>query len=80
MPRYYFHIIRPDSRISDDEGAQFQDFATAKHEALISLTEVLAEASRQDDEETGFAIEVCDQNGRLLATFHRGDVQGLHKP
>ena len=46
MPRYFFHLLHPDSDpVRDDEGILFEDDTAAKREGIISLGELIQAAT-----------------------------------
>jgi hypothetical protein len=75
MPRYFFHILHPDStRLRDDEGAEFQDADAAKHEAVASVRDIVANAVLGGSTANGIAIEVRDAAGGLITTVNAREV------
>jgi len=46
MPRYYFHLLHPEREpVRDDEGLAFEDDAAARREGMLSLGEMIKDAS-----------------------------------
>jgi hypothetical protein len=46
MPHYYFHLVYSDSEpVRDDDGLSFEDDDVAKREAMLSLGDLIKEAS-----------------------------------
>jgi len=46
MPQYFFHLLHPErSPVHDEEGMAFEDDATAKREGILSLGDMMKEAS-----------------------------------
>jgi len=49
MPRYFFHLIHPTrDPVRDEEGLTLEDDAAAKREGMISLGELMKEASSSE--------------------------------
>jgi hypothetical protein len=71
MPRYFFHILHPDSSspILDDEGAEFEDYEAAKHEAVESARDLAIDAIKRGNKVDGFAVEIMDEAGKVLDTI-----------
>jgi len=70
MSRYYFHIrmSSPDEMISDQEGSEFSDIASARLEALAAARCILADAIRSGNENIPDAFVIADSQGRELDT------------
>jgi len=46
MPRYFFHLIHPTSAADrDNDGLVFDDDTAAKREAMVSVVEMMKDAS-----------------------------------
>jgi hypothetical protein len=70
MPRYFFHILQlGDDSIPDDEGAVFEDYGGAKHEAMESIRDLAVDAIKRGDKVSGLAIEITDERGKVLDTI-----------
>jgi hypothetical protein len=70
MPRYFFHILQlGDDSIPDDEGAEFEDYEAAKHEALESVRDLAVDAIKRGSRLSGLAIEITDERGKVLDTI-----------
>ena len=67
VPRYYFHILNEGlDPIHDDEGAEFEDYEAAKHEAVESIRDLAADAMKDGRKANGLAIEIADEAGKVL--------------
>jgi hypothetical protein len=70
MPRHFFHIRNPgNGLVPDDEGAEFEDFAAAQHEAVASVRDLAAEAIRCGYKVNGLGVEIVDETGKRLETI-----------
>ena len=57
MPRYFFHLLHPErDPVRDEEGSTFEDDAAAKREGMVSLGELIKEASYS--EPVAFCVSV----------------------
>jgi hypothetical protein len=75
MPRYYFHILRPDcAPVLDDQGAEFEDYEAAQSEAVASVRDLVADAVRRGNQVNGLGIEIVDEDGKVLRTVGAGEV------
>jgi len=72
MPRYFFHILHDDGGgpILDTEGAEFEDYAGAIHEAVESVRDLAIDALKRGNGIDGFAVEIMDVDGNVLDTIH----------
>lgn len=71
MPRYFFHINHPGSPlIRDDEGQAFEDLASAKQEAVASVSDLAREARKRGESVKGVLIQIADETGIVLASVH----------
>lgn len=70
MGRFYFHIRMSDTdqMISDQEGSDFSDIASARLEALAAARCILADAIRSGNENIPDAFVIADSQGRELDT------------
>lgn len=70
MPRHFFHIRNPgNGLVPDDEGAEFEDFQAAQHEAVASVRDLAAEAIRCGYKVNGLGVEIVDETGKRLETI-----------
>lgn len=67
MPRFFFHIDRQDSVITDEEGSELPDLDVAQREALVSLRQLVADAQRGKSAVDVAQIEISDAAGQILA-------------
>jgi hypothetical protein len=75
MLRYFFHIRRAnDDLVADDEGAEFEDFESAKHEAVETIRDLAAEAIKSGDKFKGLSVEIADDTGKVLDTIRARDI------
>ena len=65
MPMYFFHLIRDDARIEDDEGIELPDVAAAAREAHRSTAAIVRESVKQNERFKGH-MEVTDEAGNVL--------------
>jgi hypothetical protein len=70
MGRFYFHIRMSDTdqMISDHEGSDLSDIASARLEALAAARCILADAIRSGNENIPDAFVIVDDQGRELDT------------
>jgi hypothetical protein len=68
VPRFYFHIIDGETVITDPDGSELPDLATAHAEALQSARHLLADRIRAGEVLDGQKFEIRDDEGTLLAT------------
>jgi hypothetical protein len=66
MGRFYFHIMKGDELIPDDEGTELPDVAAATREALKSARELLAEAIKVGKPKVPDALVIADEAGRTV--------------
>jgi len=70
MSRYFFHILNEGSAPAlNDEGAEFEDYDTAKHEAVESARDLAVDAIKGRRKVRGLAIEIVDDCGKVLDTI-----------
>jgi hypothetical protein len=75
MPRYFFHIINDDlSLVPDQEGGNFESYETAKHEAVESLRDLVADAVKWRSKVNGLAVQIMDEAGTILDTVEARDT------
>jgi hypothetical protein len=75
MPQYFFHILNTDSDpIPDDEGQGFEDLETARHEAVLSVRDLAIDAIRAGRNLHGLAIEITDEDGKVLDTIRASEI------
>ena len=67
MPIFYLHIRDGGELVEDPEGIDFPDLDAARREAVAAAREMLAEKILAGEEVDGQQIEICDDEGRLLA-------------
>lgn len=73
MPRFYFHLFN-DVTSMDKEGAELPDEAAASRQAIANAREMAAHSVREGHLVLSHRIDVADQSGDTIATFHFGDV------
>lgn len=66
MPRYYFHVRKPDALEEDPEGAEFPSLDAAHEEAVKAAREMVAEQVLSDDVIDGQAFEITAEDGTVL--------------
>ena len=70
MPRYFFHIRRPDSElVPDEEGAEFEEYEAAKHEAVESVRDLTVDTIKRGSKVASLAVEIADDDGKVLDTI-----------
>ena len=78
MPRFFFHIDRQDSIITDEEGSELPNLHVAQREALVSLRQLVTDAQRGKSVVDVARINVADATGQVLAVVLMEDaVQSL---
>lgn len=68
MQRYYFHILTPHGRENDDEGIVFKTLDDAIADAKRAAGEMLVDDALEAVKFEERAFEICDRDGRALAT------------
>lgn len=68
MPHYFFHIRNGQISTQDDEGGDFANFASAEHEAVMSIRDLMIESVKWGDPVSGWKIEITDQDGKVLGS------------
>ena len=68
MPLYFFHIRNGDMSARDGEGGQFDNFASAEREAVLSVRDLVIESVKWGDPVTGWKIEIADEQGKVLGS------------
>ena len=67
VPRYFFNIVPSDfSRVSDDEGCDFESYKAAKQEAVDSVRDLVGEAFKRGENAIGIGIEITSESGDVL--------------
>ena len=65
MPRYYFHFRRGEVLQIDEEGLDLPDLPAAKHEAILSIRELLCGAIKAGKNSMPDALVIADEAGRV---------------
>jgi hypothetical protein len=68
MPHYFFHIRNGQLSTQDDEGGEFDNFAAAEREAVMSVRDLVVESVKCGDPVTGWKIEITDEDGKILGS------------
>ena len=74
MSQYYFHLRVGDRLITDEDGMECGDEATARSEAVSAAREVAAERVKSGKPIGDDQFEVFDENGALFVTTLRSVV------
>ena len=74
MPRYFFHIVDDDGRVTDDEGLELPDLEAAMNECKEIAGELLIETFNSDQEVDNRRIEVTDSEGQVLKVCKLRDL------
>ena len=71
MPRYFFHVHEAAGVTEDPEGAECQDEAAARKEAIEAARDIMAEHVRKGLDVSGWSFEIVDERGRpaLIVPF-----------
>lgn len=77
MPKLFLHIHDGGEFIEDLEGMTYPDVEAARAEAVDAAREMLAEKVRQGIEIDGQWIDICDEEGRSLASVRFRDQMKL---
>jgi uncharacterized protein DUF6894 len=67
MSRFYFHLHVGGHVVPDNEGTDLPGLSAAKHEAMQSAREILADAIKSGKPEIAEAFVITDEAGRALA-------------
>jgi hypothetical protein len=71
MPRYFFHILHPDSEpFRDEEGGDFDNFEQARSEAVHGLRYLALDIARQGRIVHGLSVQIADKDGTVLETLN----------
>jgi hypothetical protein len=67
MPRYYFHLVRDDERIPDDDGAELNP-EDLRPDLLLRLLQTIrtGEDPSLVEEWHGWSVEITDEAGRVV--------------
>jgi hypothetical protein len=68
MPRYHLHLRFRDRLVKDEEGAELPDLEAARHEARQTLRDLAAEDISAGRSLRIRSVEICDEDGRDIAT------------
>ena len=68
MGRFYFHLRAGEQLIPDVKGLDLPDVAAARHEAIHSAREIMAEAIRAGQNRVPDAFVIADDAGREIDT------------
>jgi hypothetical protein len=75
MPRYFFHIVNVDGGVTPDwEGTRFEDIESARHEAVASLRDIVAETVKSGGKVLGLAIQIVDEKGDALECITASNI------
>jgi hypothetical protein len=66
MPFFYFHLKTDSELYLDEAGTEMASLAEAKHEAVLSAREILADAIRTGKPKAPEAFVIADEAGRTL--------------
>lgn len=67
--RYFFHQIHKGERIPDLEGADFDNLAAARAEAILAARDIMGSRLRAGVALDHSVFEICDADGRILQTM-----------
>ena len=76
MPRYYFHLSAPDSKVTDDEGLILPDREAAWYQAVRSAREMIRAELHMGTSWEGQAIEIADDAGAPVDRVPLADIAG----
>jgi hypothetical protein len=65
MARYYFHLKDGATLIKDQEGSELATPEAARHKALVSARELLADAIKSGKPLGADAVVIADEDGAL---------------
>ena len=77
MPRFFTHQVEYDLAISDEEGAEFPDFAAARADVVAAGREMLFILIKEGRVVDDRALEIWDEDGNLLETIRLRDLMLL---
>ena len=79
MPRYYVHVRGPRRYVTDHAGFELEDIQAAREIALQTVRDI--DGDRQGSGyEAGWAVEIADEDGRVLLTVPFGDATPEPRP
>ena len=65
MPHYFFHLRSPGPNVTDPEGAELPDIASAHAVALDTIRKLLSDPQDGADYST-WSIEIIDETGQTV--------------
>jgi hypothetical protein len=74
MPRFFINFRNGDKIVQDDVGQDFPGLYEARHAALASARELVAENVKSDSPHPVEAVIITDENGKELLTVPARDV------
>ena len=75
--RYFLHLRDGETLIEDFEGEQYVDLNAAQDDAIVAARQMMAEKIRHGEVIDGQVIEICDEDGALVATVRFSDQLAL---
>lgn len=64
--RCYFHLVRDQEELIDDEGVDVSDFENARAQAMMAVRELQREAGGIVEDWSGWQLNVVNAEGYLL--------------
>jgi hypothetical protein len=64
--RCYFHLVRDQEELIDDEGVDVSDLESAKAQAMMAVTELQQETRGIVEDWSGWQLNVVNAEGYLL--------------
>ena len=66
MPRYYFHLNRPDGLDRDDIGLELPNLEAAYLGAFEAILPMTVDLTRRNENPRRYAFEIADETGTVL--------------
>ena len=85
MPRFFFHIVTPEEKFTDDAGAELPDAHAAHQRALRLIGRVMLCTELQNEAASErwsrWVVHIADAHGRnvLSVLFPRGRTQAIRR-
>ena len=74
MPRFFFHLVDSEHRLTDRKGSEFESPEAARRAAEAAARNRMVEVMLQGSDPDGRRYEITDADGRLVATVSFRDA------
>jgi len=66
MPRFFLHSREGDRFLEDPDGYEAEDIEEARHEAINSARDILAEKMKAGEVIDSQEFDICDESGNVI--------------